>query len=142
MQRTIPIQWGSINILLQYQWLYCIIYLLNNGFTNVNNHQQISIHSNHSNVSLSNPICLIIRSNQFAINIEQILIQTIIGLVLSDWSHCHLWMFNVIYDSLEIVIMIMIEMNGWSIETTIIIQYHCENDKEKQHNQAGRIVFW
>ena len=90
---TIPIQWGKINILNQYQWWYCIIYLFINGFTNVGN-DQISIHSNHSIVSLSNPIFLIIRSNQFAINIEQILIQTIIWLVLSDWSHCHLWMFN------------------------------------------------
>ena len=35
-----------------------------------NNHQ-ISIHSNHSIVSLSNPIFLIIRSNLFAIIIEQ-----------------------------------------------------------------------
>ena len=43
-------------------------------------YQQISIHSNHSIVSLSNPIFLIIRSNQCAINIEQILIQTIIWL--------------------------------------------------------------
>ena len=58
-----------------------------------NNHQ-ISIHSNHSIVSLSNPIFLIIRSNQFAINIEQILIQTILWLWLVDWNHCHLWMFN------------------------------------------------
>ena len=29
-------------------------------------------------------------------------------------------------------------MNGWLIETTILIQYHCKNGKEKQHNQAGR----
>ena len=33
----------------------------------------------------------------------------------------------------------MIKMNGWLIETTILIQYHCKNGKEKQHNQAGRI---
>ena len=78
MQWSIPIQYGKINILFQYQWLYCIIYLLNNGFTNVNNHQQISIHSNHFVVSLSNPMFLIIRSNQFAIDIEQILVQTTI----------------------------------------------------------------
>ena len=93
MQWSILIQWGKINILFQYQWLYCIVYLLNNGFTNVNDHQ-ISIDSNHSYVSLSNPIFLIIRSNQFAINIEQILVQTIIWLWLVDWNHCHLWMFN------------------------------------------------
>ena len=94
MQWSIPIQWGKINILFQYLWLYCIFYLLNNGFTNVNNHHQISIHSNHSIVSLSNPIFLIIRSNQIAINIEQILVQTIIWVWLVDWNHCHLWMFN------------------------------------------------
>ena len=34
---------------------------------------------------------------------------------------------------------IIFEMNGWLIETTILIQYHCKNGKEKQHNQAGRI---
>ena len=93
MQWSIPIQCGKINILIQYQWLYCIIYLLINGFTNGNKYQQISIHLIHSIVSLSNPICLVIRSNQFAINIEQILIQTIIWLWLVDWNHCHLWMF-------------------------------------------------
>ena len=94
MQWSIPIQWGKINILFQYQWLYCIIYLWINGFTNGNNHQQISIHSNHSIVSLSNPIFWIIQSNQFAINIEQILVQTIIWLWLVDCNHHHLWMFN------------------------------------------------
>ena len=45
----------------------------------------------------------------------------------------------VIDRSLVITMMMMIEMNGWSIETTILIQYHCKNGKEKQHNQAGRI---
>ena len=108
MQWFIPIQWGKINILNQYQWWYCIIYLLNNGFTNVDNHQQISIDSSHSTVLLWDSFFLIIRSNQFAINIEQILIQTIIWLVLSDWSHCHLWMFNVIVGSL------VITMTTWS----------------------------
>ena len=38
-----------------------------------------------------------------------------------------------------VITMMMIEMNGWLIETTILIQYHCKNGKEKQHNQAGRI---
>ena len=33
----------------------------------------------------------------------------------------------------------MIKMNGWLTKTTILIQYHCKNNKEKQHNQAGRI---
>ena len=33
----------------------------------------------------------------------------------------------------------MIEMNGWLIETAILIQYHCKNNKEIQHNQACRI---
>ena len=36
--------------------------------------------------------------------------------------------------------MMMIEMNGWLIESTILIQYHCKNGKEKQHNQAERTV--
>ena len=45
----------------------------------------------------------------------------------------------VIVGSLVITMMMMIEMNGWSIETTILIQNHCKNGKEKQHNQAGRI---
>ena len=30
-------------------------------------------------------------------------------------------------------------MNGWLIETSIFIQYHCKNKNEKQHNQADRI---
>ena len=71
-----------------------VLYYLSiiNGFTNVNHHQQISIHSFHSIVSLSSPIFffLIIRSNQFSINIEQILVQTIIWVWLVDWNHCHL----------------------------------------------------
>ena len=33
----------------------------------------------------------------------------------------------------------MIEMNGWLIETSILIQYYCKNGNEKQHNQAGKI---
>ena len=32
MQWSIPVQCGKINILIQYQWLYCIVYLLINGF--------------------------------------------------------------------------------------------------------------
>ena len=49
---------------------------------------------------------------------------------------------NVLYvidGSFIITMMMMIEMNGWLIGTTILIQYHCKNGKEKQHNQAGRI---
>ena len=38
----------------------------------------------------------------------------------------------------SLVITMMIEMTGRLIETTILIQYHCQNGKEKQHNQAGR----
>ena len=34
---------------------------------------------------------------------------------------------------------IIFEMNGWLIETTILIQHHCKNGNEKQHNQADRI---
>ena len=45
----------------------------------------------------------------------------------------------VIVESSVIIIMIMIEMYGWLTETTILIQYHCKNGKEKQHNQADRI---
>ena len=41
--------------------------------------------------------------------------------------------------SLVIKSMIIIfEMNGWLIETSILIQYHCKNGKEKQHNQADK----
>ena len=43
----------------------------------------------------------------------------------------------VIVGSLVITI-IMIEMIGWLTKTTILIQYHCKNGKEKQHNQADR----
>ena len=132
----------SISISLnQYQWMYCIIYLLNNGFTNVGN-DQISIDSSHSTVLLWDSFFLIIRSNQFAINIERILVQTIIWLVLSDWSHCHLWMFNVIVGSLVIIMTMMIEMNGWLIETTILIQYHCNNGKENSMIRKEGLIFW
>ena len=45
----------------------------------------------------------------------------------------------VIDGSLEKTMMMMLEMTGWLIETTIPILYHCKNGKEKQHNQTGRI---
>ena len=41
--------------------------------------------------------------------------------------------------SLVILIVMMVEKNCRLIETTIIIQYHCKNGKEKQHDQAERI---
>ena len=134
---------NSISIIVLYCIvLYCIIYRFNNGFTNVNNHP-ISIDSNHSIVSLSNPILLfmiimimimIIRSKQFPINIEQILVQT--------YSNHHLYIIIIIIGRLDssfvnvqyviigsLVIIIMIENNDWLIdwliETTIIIEYHC-----------------
>ena len=40
----------------------------------------------------------------------------------------------VIVGSLVITKTMMIKMNGWLIETTILIQYYCKNGKEKQHN--------
>ena len=72
---------------------------------------------------------MIIRSKQFPINIEQILVQTysnhhlyiiIIGRLDSSFVNVQ----YVIIGSLVIIIM-MIENNDWLIETTIIIQYHC-----------------
>ena len=45
----------------------------------------------------------------------------------------------VIVGSLVITMMMMIEMNGWLIETTILIPYQCKNGKEKHHNQADKI---
>ena len=33
---------------------------------------------------------------------------------------------------------VIFEVNGWLIETTILIQYHCKNGKEKQYNQADK----
>ena len=44
-----------------------------------------------------------------------------------------------VIDGSLVITMIMIEMNDWSIETTILIQYQCNNGKEKQHNQADKI---
>ena len=78
--------------------LSCIIYRFNNGFTNVNSHP-ISIDSIHSIVSLSNPILffmimmMIIRSKQFPINIEQILVQT--------YSNHHLYIIIYIIGRLD-----------------------------------------
>ena len=45
----------------------------------------------------------------------------------------------VIVGSLVIIMTMMIEMYGWLIETTILIQCHCKNGKEHQHDQVGRI---
>ena len=41
--------------------------------------------------------------------------------------------------SLVIISIIIFEMNDRLIETTILIQYHCKNGKEIQHNQADKI---
>ena len=124
---------NSISIILLYCIvLYCIIYRFNNGFTNVNNHP-ISIDSNHSIVSLSNPILLfmiimiimIIRSKQFPINIEQILVQTysnhhlyiIIIIIIGRLDSSFVNVQYVIIGSLVIImIMIMIENNDWLID--------------------------
>ena len=38
-----------------------------------------------------------------------------------------------------VITIIMVEMNGWLIETSILIQHHCKIGKEKQHNQTDRI---
>ena len=113
--------------------LYCIIYRFNNGFTNVNNHP-ISIDSNHSIVSLSNPILLfmiimIIRSKQFPINIEQILVQTysnhhlyiiiIIIIIIGRLDSSFVNVQYVIIGSLVIIMIIMIimiENNDWLID--------------------------
>ena len=40
--------------------------------------------------------------------------------------------------SLVIKSIIIFDMNGWLIETSIFIEYHCKNGKEKQHNQADK----
>ena len=95
----------------------------------MNNHP-ISIDSNHSIVSLSNPILLfmiimimmmIIVSNQFPINIEQILVQTysnhhlyiIIIIIIGRLDSSFVNVQYVIIGSLVIIIMmiIMIENN-------------------------------
>ena len=126
---------NSISIIVLYCIvLYCIIYRFNNGFTNVNNHP-ISIDSNHSIVSLSNPILLfmiimimimIIRSKQFPINIEQILVQTysnhhlyIIIIIIGRLDSSFVNVQYVIIGSLVIIIMmmiVMIENNDWLID--------------------------
>ena len=46
----------------------------------------------------------------------------------------------VIDGSLEIT-MTMIKMNGWSIETTILIQYHCKNGKENSIIRQEGLIF-
>ena len=40
--------------------------------------------------------------------------------------------------SLVIKSIIIFELNGRLIETTILIQYHCKNGKEKLYNQADK----
>ena len=44
-----------------------------------------------------------------------------------------------IVGSLVIISIVIFELNGWLIETTILIQHHCKNGNEKQHNQTDRI---
>ena len=44
--------------------------------------------------------------------------------------------------SLVIKSIIIFDMNGWLIETSIFIEYHCKNGNEKQYNQADRIAIW
>ena len=66
---------------------------------------------------------------------------SILWLWLVDWNHCHLWMFNMIVGSL-VITMMMIEMNGWLIKTTILIQYHCKNGKENNIIRQEGLIFW
>lgn len=125
---------NSISIIVLYCIVfYCFIYRFNNGFTNVNNHP-ISIDSNHSIVSLSNPILLfmmmiimmIILSKQFPINIEQILVQTysnhhlyiiIIIIIIGRLDSSFVNVQYVIIGSLVIMMIIMmIENNDWLID--------------------------
>ena len=47
----------------------------------------------------------------------------------------------VIDGSLVIITMMMIEMNGWLIETTILIQYHCKNGKENIIIRQEGLIF-
>ena len=144
--------------------LYCIIYRFNNGFTNVNNHP-ISIDSNHSIVSLSNPILLfmiimIIRSKQFPINIEQILVQTysnhhlyIIIIIIGRLDSSFVNVQYVIIGSLVIIIMMimMIENNDWLIDWLIdwlnrclfCILFHnmnLSNNKANNNNNDNEFV--
>ena len=42
----------------------------------------------------------------------------------------------------SLVITVMIEMNCWSIETTILIQYHCNNGKENSIIRQEVLIFW
>ena len=78
---------------------------------------------------------MIIRSKQFPINIEQILVQTysnhhlyIIIIIIGRLDSSFVNVQYVIIGSLVIItimMIMMIENNDWLIETTIIIQYHC-----------------
>ena len=40
-----------------------------------------------------------------------------------------------------VITMMMIEMNDWSIETTILIQYHCKNGKENIIIRQEGLIF-
>ena len=72
----------------------CIVFLSINQWIHKCGQWSNTIDSSHSTVLLWDSFFLIIRSNQFAINIEQILVQIIIWVWLVDWNHCHLWLFN------------------------------------------------
>ena len=46
-----------------------------------------------------------------------------------------------VIDGSLVITMMMIEMNGWSIETTILIQYHCKNGKENIIIRQEGLIF-
>ena len=69
---------------------------------------------------------------QLPIIIEQILVQTFSNYHLVIIGRLESFSFMSVHYSLWIIeIIIVIELNDRLIETTILIQYHSKNDKEK-----------
>ena len=118
--------------------MYCIIYLFNNGLTNGIIIKYLSIRTIplcHYQIQsswlfeatsfqslLNNP-----RSNHYLVMIGRLLSSSFVNVQY------------MIVGSLVIKSIVIFEVNGWLIETTILIQYHCKNKSEKQHNQTDRI---
>ena len=46
-----------------------------------------------------------------------------------------------VIDGSLVITIIMIEMNGSTIETTILIQYHCKNGKENSVIRQEGLIF-
>ena len=121
-------------LLTYYQW----IHKCESSSTNINPFIPFHCVTIKSNLLL---LLLDYSKQQFAINIEQILVQTIIWLLFVDWYYCHLWMFYLwtldhwlVYDYND--------RNVWLIDISILILYHCIMDQNNINIRQEGLILW